>query len=212
VLTNPQPDRLDRRHDGRRVLRLDGDRPGDVAVGRDVGHFRRAAIDLVAHAPLVHLDGTDEAARPDDLVEELVQRERRSVEIRQVDPQRVLDRLDVGDAQREVRLEHRLPALEARGVDLAQGLDVHEATADLDGLAVGGQEIELVALLDSRRLERRERLLGRPEVLAERAPLPARDDRRHVMPRPSVEDHDLEGDDQDAERAVDDGDPEGEVP
>src|SRR5690242_7636986 len=88
--------------------------------------------------------------------------------------------------QRERLLQDRLPALQAICVDLLQHLDVHEVVTDFHVGTKPTEEVQLVALLDSARPQRREPALGKPETRAERTPLPSWNDRGHLRTPPRV--------------------------
>ena len=109
------------------------------------------------------------------------------VELRRGRAQRLQHEAHVGRRQREGGLQHGHPLLEPVFVDALEALDVHQPAADLHGgIAVGREQVEVVALLDPVRCERVEAALGRPEALAEGAPLPARDESGHVWHAASV--------------------------
>jgi Phage integrase SAM-like domain len=65
--------------------------------------------------------------------------------------------------------------------DGAVQLDVQEVVADLDVPVARREQVELVALHDLGRGQRREGFLGGLQALPERAPLPARDDPSHGL-------------------------------
>ena len=144
-----------------------------------VGGLGAAAADGVADAPLVDLHRSHGPARLHQLGKELVQRVGVPGERGRGDAECVQDAGHRGRRQREPELHHRLPPLQAVGVDLPELLDVHQAGADLDVRASWGEEVELVALLDGLWGQRGQGGLRGPEALAEDAPFPARDDRGH---------------------------------
>ncbi len=165
--------------DGGRVLRLDRDRPRTSSVRHHIGGLGRAAAQGVADAPLVDRDRPHPTARRHQLGEELLQRVGRSGARGRGDPKGVEDPGHRGRRQREPLLHHRLPPLQAVGVDLAEQLDVHEVGADLDVGAGRREQVELVALLDRLRGLRGQGGLRGPEAVPEDSPFPTRDDRGH---------------------------------
>ena len=169
----------DRSHDGRPILRLDGHGARAATVRRHVGDLGHAAVDGVADTSLVDPDHADGAARRNHLVEELVERVGLSPERDRGQPERLDDPRRLVLRERECGLHDRGPALQPVGTDLLEHLDIHEVVADLDIVTRCRQQVQLVALLHRPGREGREGGLGRPEALAERAPLPARPDRRH---------------------------------
>ncbi len=91
-------------------------------------------------------------------------------------PSAAENRGDVVGAEREGRLEDRLPLLEPVAVHELEQLDVQLRVADLDRGVTGGREqVDLVALLDLLGLESGEAIVGVTERLAEGTPFPAGD-------------------------------------
>ena len=131
-------------------------------------------------AALVDVDGVHAALGSGEQRQELVERVGLDVGRRRAHAQRGADLLGLAARQRERLLHGRPPLLEAGLVDVLEQLDVHETGADLDGgVRARRQQIDLAALLRQLRLEGGDGFVGRPELRAERAPLPPRDDGRH---------------------------------
>jgi hypothetical protein len=177
----PQAQRADRCDDRPRVLRLDRDRPRGVPVRHHVRDLGGAPADRVAAATLVDGDGAHGTSPRHELGDELVEGVGLPGELRGRKAERLEDRQYVGRRQGEAGLHDWPPAFEALGVEIHQDLDVHEAVADLDAVAGPGQQVQLVAIQDAGRRQRRQVVLGGPEPGPEGAPLPARDDRGHRL-------------------------------
>ncbi len=165
-----------RREDERRIGRLDRDGARPLRVRVEVRQLDHAFVDPVAHPVLVETDDVqlgrrdDEVAQLEELVFGAVERRHRDLETREQCP-------DVVRAHRERCLHHRPPQLEALAGHAFEPLHVHQAAAQLGRrVVVVRQDVELVALLDADGVEGAEHPLGRFEVVAERAPLPAWDD------------------------------------
>ena len=173
------PDRLDDRGG---VGGLDGDRPGRDAVGGHVRDLRGAAADRVPDPSLVDIHCAERPARAPEVRDQLVDRVRLAGERRGGQAERVEHGADVGGGERERRLHDRTPLLQPVGVGLHERLDVHQVEADLDGGTRLVEEVDLVALLDAGGRQPGDSLLGRAERRPEGPPLPARDDRGHVVP------------------------------
>jgi hypothetical protein len=154
-------------------------RPLDAAVRLHLGGLGHAACEPVADAPLVDPHRPHGAIRLHQLGEELLQAVTVPPERRR-GHRKCLEHSDcIGRRQREPLFHHRLPPLQAVAVDLPQELDVHEAVADLDVGASRREQVQLIALLDPRRGQRGQGVLGRSEVGSEDTPFPTRDDRSH---------------------------------
>jgi hypothetical protein len=166
-------------HDGGRVLGLDRGGPRGSAVHLQVGDLGQAATEGVADAPLVDPHNPHHIARLHQLGEELVQAVGVPGQQGWEDAEGVEHPGHLGHRQREARLQHRLPPLQAIAVDLPQELDVHEAAADLDIAAGRRQQIDLVALHNRPRDRSGQGHLCRPEARAEDTPFPPRDDPSH---------------------------------
>jgi hypothetical protein len=94
-----------------------------------------------------------------------------------VDAQLGEQRGDVGRGDRELRLRDGPPLLQPVVVDLLEALHVQHPASNLDArLAATRDDVLLVAFAHARWLERGQPLFRLPECLAERPPLPPRDD------------------------------------
>jgi len=128
-------------------------------------------------APLVHGHGGESRVRSYHLVDQLLERVRVARELRGGEAEGVQHGPEVAGGEREHAFEHGTPLLEPVAVDGFEPLHVHQAVADLHGgVALLREQVELVALLHALGLAQVEEALGGAEALAERAPLPARDD------------------------------------
>ena len=133
--------------------------------------------ELVVDTPLVHGDVCEGGIRTHELGHQLLEGVRVARELRAGNAERIQHQRDVRRGERERGLQHGAPLLEPVAVDGLEPLHVHQVVADLDrGVALLGQEIQLVALLHHLGLALAEKALGGAEALAERAPLPAGDD------------------------------------
>ena len=165
------------------ILGLDGDRPRraprPVPHLGELGHrSRRRCSARAACAPRRR---ARVGLRLDDLVDELrracTRRARASGRRRRA--RRAPSRRRRA-ASGNTRLQHRLPLLEPVVVDALEPLHVHQPVADLDRrVARDREQVELVALLHALRRQRgRGGCSASPKLVAEGAPLPARDDPR----------------------------------
>ena len=134
----------------------------DALPGANLGDLRHAAADRVVVAPLVDLDrkqaGASAPRAPRSSWSSVysLRRDRRAL-----DAERLEHRGDVVAAEREGRLEDRLPLLEPVVVHALEQLDVQLRVADLDrGVARSREQVDLVALLDLLRLESGEAIVG----------------------------------------------------
>ena len=163
------------------VLRLDRDRARRPVVGAHVRQFGRAAADRVAPALLVDLDG-EHAGRPGARARRGARRACTRRARAPAPPSAASAAAAASSAgTREPGLQRRQPLLEPVVAHVLEPLHVHQPVPHLDRVAVlGRQQVQLVALLHALRLERGQPLVGRAEVVAEGAPLPAGNDFGHV--------------------------------
>ncbi len=159
------------------VLRFHGDRSPRSLLCSYLGALCHAAADGVVLALLVHSDREQVRARPDDLVDELVERVCGAGERRTLDPERHEHREHLLCGKRVGRFHDGLPLLETILVHGLELLHIHETVANLDGgVAAQREQVDLVALLDPLRPLAREPRVGLAEALTEGAPLPAGND------------------------------------
>ena len=126
---------------------------------------------------LVHRNRPEIVVRIDDLADELLDVVRLARERRNGHVQRLEERAKLGRGDREVGLRDRTPLLQPVHGHLLEALDVELPVADLDArLGAPREDVDLLAVLHLRRGERASTPLGVTEVVAERPPLPARDD------------------------------------
>ena len=148
-----------------------------LAVSVAGGQLGHAPVQEVVGAMLVHRNRPEVVVRVDDLADELLDVVRLAREHRHGHVQRLEQRAKLGRGDREVGLRDRTPLLQPVHRDPLEALDVELPGADLDArLGAPREDVDLLALLHLRRGERVEAPLGVTEVVAERPPLPARDD------------------------------------
>ena len=179
VVAHAQP--LDRRHDRCSVRRLDRDRRRSMPFRLEDRPLGLAAPKEVSGAFLVDLDDPRAAVRcrgrrRDQGVEGQPFRR----DGRELLTETLKHHLRGRGIERERGLEDRLETLETRLVGLAVDLDVHQTVPDLEVVPSGGEQVDLVGLLDAGRHQRVERRTCTRGSAAETAPLPPRDDLGHA--------------------------------
>src|SRR5262245_1958489 len=164
-----------------RILQLESDTARLAPVRGQLGQLGQTSAHGIALASLVDGNRAYAARRVRQLGSHEFQRVVTAGRKRS-NPQLGADLRHLGGRQRKAGLHDRTPLLEAVGVDLLPDLDVHQAVAALHvGVAVGREQIELVAFLDLARRELSKAPVRFAEAGGEGSPFPTRNDGSHPI-------------------------------